>query len=93
MSEWWFEPTPPETQLVRIASFLFSSIEIERIFEPIIADWHEEYFQAYNAGRILKATLISLYYRYKLAQTMGLKMCFTLMSTVSGIVISRTSKN
>jgi hypothetical protein len=83
----WYEPDAPNGQLTSIAR-LFSPIEIERIFEPIIADWQDEYAQAYNAGHIWTAIFINFNYRFRVAQTVGIELCNKLI----GGLVSRTER-
>jgi hypothetical protein len=83
----WYEPRAPNARLTPLTR-LFSAIEIERIFEPIIADWHEEYSQAYDAGHIWTAIFINFNYRFRLAQTVGIQLCNKLI----GSLVSRTER-
>ena len=77
-----YEPHTPNTRLISWSGIFYSEIEIERVFNPLIADWYEEYYQAYNDGRIWKAIWLGLYYRWRLAHTMTIQMCHKVISAV-----------
>ena len=51
---------PPGDKLFNILEFLYTKKNFERIFEPMIADMQEEYFEALSAKRIWKTRWIHL---------------------------------
>jgi hypothetical protein len=51
-------------KFLRISNFLFSNKNQKEIFEPIIVDWQEEYFQALFKKEIWKARWINVRYTY-----------------------------
>ncbi len=51
-------------EFVYIIRFLYSSKTRKEIFEPIIADWQEEYFEALFKKEIWKARWINVRYIY-----------------------------
>src|SRR6185295_13490790 len=55
----------PGTRLMLLVSFLYSHSDIEKIFEPTIADWRKEYFEALMAHCLWKARWINVRYRYR----------------------------
>lgn len=54
----------PHSFLLKLANFFFSSKNVKEIFEPIISDWQEEYFEALFKKEIWKARWISIRYYY-----------------------------
>jgi len=51
---------PPGIFILRIINFIYSKKVAERIFEPILADMQEEYFEALSNSLKLKAKWIHL---------------------------------
>ncbi len=41
---------PPGTLWMRVARTIFSSKDVEKYFEPAVADWQSEYFEALQKG-------------------------------------------
>jgi len=54
----------PTNNFLKIGQFLFSEKNYIKVFEPIIADWQEEYFEALNKKEICKARWINARYTY-----------------------------
>jgi len=61
---------PIQYKLFRLSDFVLSAKDRKNIFEPIIADWHEELFEALNNKQIWKARWISFRYTYAFFVTM-----------------------
>lgn len=58
---------------LRITHFLYCSKIQKEIFEPIIADWQEEYFEALFKKEIWKARWINVRYTYAFLAAMWMK--------------------
>lgn len=56
--------SPPSSFLQKITSFVFSVKTQKEVFEPTIADWQEEYFEALFKKEIWKARWINVRYTY-----------------------------
>ena len=61
------------TTLFKISYFLFSSKTQKEIFEPILSDWQEEYFEALFKKEIWKARWINVRYTYAFLAAMWAK--------------------
>ena len=61
------------TTLFKISYFLFSSKTQKEIFEPILSDWQEEYFEALFKKEIWKARWINVRYTYAFLAAMWQK--------------------
>ncbi len=59
--------------LLKISDFLFSANTQKEIFEPIVADWQEEYFEALFKKEIWKARWINVRYTYAFLAAMWQK--------------------
>jgi len=70
---------PPGTRLLQIADFLSSPTNVEQVFEPLVADWQKEYFDALQQGRTLKARWISVRYYWRSILALGLSKVFSLL--------------
>lgn len=55
---------PYGSKLLRFAIFLFSPKTQIEIFEPLVSDWQEEYFEAINDKLVWKARWINFRYTY-----------------------------
>jgi hypothetical protein len=62
---------PPGSLLLEIIDFFFSKKTVLLTFQPLIADWREEFFEALDANRYCKARWVSLRYYWAFA-----KACF-----------------
>jgi hypothetical protein len=60
----------PGNKLLKISNFLYSIKDQKEIFNPAIADWQEEYFQALSKNEIWKARWINVRYVYAFLATM-----------------------
>jgi hypothetical protein len=69
----------PGTRLLQIVDFLCSPTTVEQVFEPLVADWQKEYFDALHKGRRLKARWISVRYYWSTIQALGLSKVFSLL--------------
>lgn len=49
---------------LKVVTFFFSSRTVKEIFNPITADWQEEYFEALSKKEIWKARWINVRYTY-----------------------------
>lgn len=67
---------PYQYKLLKITNFLFSSKTQKNIFEPIIGDWQEEYFEALFKKEILKSHWINVRYAYEFIKAMWMKSPF-----------------
>jgi hypothetical protein len=59
--------------LLVISSFFYSAKNQKEIFEPILADWQEEYFEALFKKEIWKARWINVRYTYTFLAAMWMK--------------------
>ena len=57
---------PYGSKLLRVAIFLFSPKTQIEVFEPMVSDWQEEYFEAIKNKFVWKARLINIQYTYAL---------------------------
>ncbi len=73
---------PPGTKSMRLARFCYSAKTIERVFDPIYADFCEEYFAALAAGERWKARWIRFRYYKDFAKAIGLFGVVRLAKTV-----------
>lgn len=64
---------PPGSRLLSIVEFLYSPSARQKVFEPLIADWRFEYFEALAAKKRLKAQWISVRYYWAFCKAMGLQ--------------------
>ena len=55
---------PTSVKLLIICRFIYSSKTQKEVFEPIAADWQEEYFEALSKKEFLKARWINVRYTY-----------------------------
>lgn len=62
---------PPGTLMLKVTDFFFSKKTVLLTFQPLIADWQEEYFEALSGKRYHKARWVSLRYYWAFA-----KACF-----------------
>ena len=62
----------PGTRLLGIVEFLCSTKSVEKVFIPLVADWHKEYFDALTEKRWFKARWISVRYTWSFILAMGL---------------------
>lgn len=83
----------PGIRLMLIATFLYSPADVEKVFEPTLADWRKEYFEALAARRRWKAQWINVRYRYRFALAMGLSKGWKLIDLVLQVVRSAISKS
>ncbi len=61
------------SNFLKISNFLFSTKTQTEVFEPIAADWQEEYFEALFQKEIWKARLINMRYTYAFLTAMWQK--------------------
>lgn len=59
--------------LSKISDFLFSHKTQKEVFEPIIAEWHFEFFEDLNKGRTLRAKWTNLRWTYHFLAAMWQK--------------------
>lgn len=64
---------PPTFYANKFAWFLYSTKTQKEIFEPIIADWQKEYFEALSRNEIWKARWIKVRYIYAFLAAMWQK--------------------
>jgi hypothetical protein len=67
----------PGATLHSVVDFLYSQKTVKETFEPIIADWRFEYFEALSQKRIWKARWICVRYTYSFVMAMGLSKIFS----------------
>ena len=60
-------------KLLKVTEFLFSPKTQKEVFQPIAADWNEEYFEALFKQEIWKARWINVRYTYAFIVTMWQK--------------------
>lgn len=75
----------PGTRLLLIADFLYSPKILEQTFNPLVADWRTEYFEALKQGRTKKAQWISIRYCYSFIMTMSLSKVFSLLKQIRSV--------
>ncbi|HEY0047983.1 MAG TPA: hypothetical protein VGB68_01765 [Pyrinomonadaceae bacterium] len=64
------------SKLLKITGFLYSPKTQREIFEPIAADWQEEYFEALSKKEVWKARWINVRYTYAFLGAMWQKSPF-----------------
>lgn len=79
----------PGSRLLSIADFFYSAKTVEEVFEPIIADWRTEYFEALKQNRTIKARWISLRYKYDFAKAMGANKAYSLFRGILSALFAR----
>lgn len=67
---------PRHYKLFKISEFLYSTKTQREIFEPVIADWQEEYFEALSKEEVWKARWINVRYTYAFLGAMWQKSPF-----------------
>lgn len=65
--------SPLGNKLLMISGFLFSKINQKEVFEAVVADWQEEYFEALFKKEIWKARWINVRYTYAFLAAMWMK--------------------
>jgi hypothetical protein len=65
-----------------VVTFLYSPVDVEKVFEPTLADWRKEYFEALAAHHRWGARWINVRYRYRFAAAMGLSKAWKLIDLV-----------
>ena len=81
---------PPGNWLLNTVSFFYSPVTLENIFEPLIADWRLEYYEALAAKRTLKAKWICVRYYWAFSKAMGLQK---LLSVIHRIIFVAKSED
>lgn len=76
---------PPGSRLLAITNFLYSKKQQERVFIPIIADMRDEYFEAYDQKRFMKARWIWIRYCFVFIQSMGLNVIVSLVKKIKDV--------
>ena len=64
---------PISVRFSQISDFLFSGKNQKEVFEPIVADWQEEYFEALSKKEMRKARWINVRYTYAFLAAMWMK--------------------
>jgi DNA-directed RNA polymerase specialized sigma24 family protein len=72
----------PGVGMLEIADFLFSPKRVTLTFQPLIADWHHEYFEALAGDRSWKARWICVRYYWAFAKACGISKLFALVKTL-----------
>lgn len=72
----------PGTSLLRIAQCLYSPDIIEKTFEPLIADWRMEYFEALGQGHNLKARCLSARYTYSFVVAIVVSKAYSILKSL-----------
>lgn len=72
----------PSNKLIKLVLFVYSAKTIERIFDPIYADFCEEYFAALAAGEKWHARWICIRYYKDFVKAIGLFGVVRLAKTV-----------
>jgi len=65
--------THMSSSLLQLSSFLYSAKTCKEVFEPIIVDWQEEFFEALFKKEIWKARWINVRYTYAFLAAMWQK--------------------
>lgn len=76
----------PGVALLSLVKFFYSPETVEYRFEPIIADWHFEYFNALELKELWKARWISIRYTCRFIAAMGLSQ---LLSFIRDFLVPR----
>ena len=63
---------PPGSNLMQLVRFFYSAQSVEKVFEPLYADFWEEYIEAYTSGYKRKAKWICCRYLWAAFKTAGL---------------------
>jgi hypothetical protein len=67
----------PGTTFHSVVDFLYSPKTVRETFEPIIADWRVEYFEALSQKKVWKTRWICVRYTYSFIMAMGLSKIFS----------------
>lgn len=81
--------SPPGTRLLKVADFFFSPDTVKLTFEPLVADWRQEYFDALNGYRFWKARWIYIRYYWYFAKAFGLSKILNLIKGLIGIPLKK----
>lgn len=54
----------PSSSLIKVSELLFSSKTQKEVFNPIVAEWHYEYFEDLKNKRFIKSKLTNLRWTY-----------------------------
>lgn len=76
----------PGSKLLSFADFFWPPKTVKQVFEPLIADWRTEYFDALKQGRIWKAQWISVRYRIAFVQAIGLSTAWDMVKGALSVV-------
>ena len=74
---------PPGSKMLSLVEFFCSKKTYSKVFEPIIADLHEEYFEALDKRRHWKMRWIRIRYTWAFFSAIGLNIS---LSTIKKIV-------
>ncbi len=74
----------PGSLLLRIVKFFFAPATVEFVFNPLVADWRDEYCAALNDKRPWKARWIGVRYRFSFLMAMGLSRAFSIVRKLAG---------
>jgi hypothetical protein len=75
----------PGSLVLRFADFFCSPKTVDQVFEPLVADWQDEYFLALSEHRTLKAKWISMRYLWSAVCALGLTRLFSLIKSISPV--------
>jgi hypothetical protein len=79
----------PGKRLLSVVQFFYSSADVQKTFKPIIADWRKECFDALTEKRVWKARWISIRYRCRFLQAMGLNRIWGLIESIIQVIKSQ----
>jgi hypothetical protein len=71
---------PPGAKLLQLTDFLYTKRKQEKVFEEIVRDMREEYFEAMAQNRIGKARWVRIRGTYSFFAAIGLDRAFTFVS-------------
>jgi hypothetical protein len=77
---------PPGRLLLKLADFFFSSNAMTFTFEPLVADWHHEYFEALAESRFWKARWLCVRYYWAFAKAFGLARIFDALKAFTQVL-------
>lgn len=66
---------PPGHRLLKLAEMFYSQKTYKGVFEPLLADWQNEYLEVLAAGRTRKCRLMRLQLAYYFASTVVEHAC------------------
>jgi hypothetical protein len=76
----------PGSSLLTLVDFFYAPKTVSEVFEQIVANWREEYYEALKKKRGLKARWINVRYTYRFMLAMGLSKVFSVIKSFKSVI-------